>query len=234
MNIQLFQLVRERLELNLLKKKIANITEEEKESINKIINFALTWWLKDVATVGSNGNSKDACIDMMYGLVSPLSEEQLASLENFKHVMGMTILKKLLVLEEPIKLHCGYTPDGILAQILQESNCQFLNLHLPTKSHMSIDKEQIWISEGYGAKTALAFDVHQIYDFGNSDVQIADSQKSPLSEEEIIQYIDEMIMKTESGEFILPRNFVPSNYDFLNMYIQEQNANNTSRKRFTR
>lgn len=229
MNIQLFQLIRERLELNLLKKKITNITEEEKENINKIINFAITWWLKDVATVGSNGNSKDTSIDMMYGLVSPLSEEQLASLENFKHVMGMTILKKLLVSKEPIKLHCGYTPDGILAQILQESNCQFLDLRLPTKSHMSIDKDQIWISEGYGSKTQLAFDVHQKYDFGNPDVQTTNDQ-APLSEEEIIQRIDDIIM----GKLVLPRNFVPSNYDFLNMYVEEQNANNTSRKRYTR
>lgn len=234
MSIQLFQLIREKLELNLLKKKIANITGEEKENINKIINFAITWWLKDVTTIGSNGNSKDASIDMMYGLVAPLSEEQLARLEDFKHVMGMTILKKILISEEPIELHCGYTPDGILAQILYESNCQFLDLRLPTKSRMDISKEQIYIKEGYGAKTALAFDVHQIYDFGNSDVQTADDQKAPLSEEEIIQHIDEMIMKIESGEFILPRNFVPSNYDFLNMYTQEQNANNTSRKRHTR
>lgn len=220
MNIQLFQLIREKLELNLLKKKIANITGEEKENINKIINFAITWWLKDVATVGSNANSKDASIDMMYGLVSPLSEEQLASLEDFKYVMGKTILKKLLLSEESIELHCDYTPDGLLAQILCESNCQFLVLYLPTKSRMDINKEQIYIKEGYEAETALAFDVHQTYDFGNSDVQISDDQKASLSQDEIIQRIDEMIMKIESGEFILPKNllpknFVPSNYDFF-------------------
>lgn len=234
MSIQLFQLIREKVELNLLKKKITNITEEEKENINKIINFSITWWIQDVTTVGSNSNSKDASIDMMYGLIDPLSEEQLASLENFKHVMGITILKKLLISEEPIELHCGYTPDGILAQILYESNCEFLNLHLPTKSRMDISKEQIYIKEGYGEKTALAFDVHQTYDFGNSDIQTADDQKAPLSEEEMSQYIDEMIMKIWSGEFILPRNFVPSNYDFFNMYMQEQNANNISGKRYIR
>jgi len=223
MSIQLFRLIKEKLELNLLKKEITNIAEEEKENINKIINFAITWWLKDVATVGSNANTGDVYADMMYFLFPPLSEEQLNSLENFKHVMGMTILKKLLISKEPIVLHCEYTPLGILGQILYESNCYFLDFRLPTKSVMNISKEQIYIKHGYGAETVLAFDVHQTYDFGNSDVQTTDDQ----SKEEITQNIDGTTMKIESREFI------PSNYDFFNMYMQEQNAREYG-KRYTR
>lgn len=190
MSIQLSQLIKKRLELYLLKKKISNMTKEEKENINKIINFAINWWLKDVAPIGSNANSKDISIDMMYGLASPLSEERLARLEDFKRVMCRTILKKLLVSKEPIELHCGYTPDGILEQVLNESNCQFLNLRLPIKSRMDISKEQIYISEGYGAETELAFDVHQTYDFVNPALQTSDNQKVLLSEN-IMEYIDE-------------------------------------------
>ena len=168
METDLLKKMKEEIELITLKRKIANLSDEEKNKINKMLNFATNWWIKGVNLSKEKYNAKDTTIDKMYNYIHQgyVSDNQLAKIDDFKSELGFSILKEYL--KKPnvsIELHCGYSPDGLLGECIENSQCQFLNTHFPIKSRMIIKKEQIYVKEGYGVKLKLAFDVNNSKDF---------------------------------------------------------------------
>ena len=178
MKIEFLKKLKEEIELRTLRKSIASLSSEEKSRINKILNFAITWWLKDVNLGNANDNAKDTTIDGMYAYARKelLSDDQLAKIEDFKNELGFSILREMLKKPDiEIELHCGYSPDGILGECIEKSQCQFLNVRIPIKSRMQITREQVYVKEGYGEKMKLAFDVNRKYDFPITNISTVPS-----------------------------------------------------------
>lgn len=86
---------------------------------------------------------------------------------------------------------------------------------------MTFNKQQIWIKEGYGAKKCLAFDVNQKIAFENKDTyeNLSEEEKT----EKILKKIDDVILKIQNGEIILPNNFTPSTYDYVSIFLNNSN-----------
>ncbi len=201
MNIEILKNFKECLELSSLKKKIAKLSNEDKKKINKILNFAISWWLRDVDKSDETKHQK------------ALSMNDAAKLEKFKQELGISILKALL--KSPlatVELYCDNT--GILEKCIQESNCSFINSRIPFKSRMKIDQRKIFIKEESDEKYKLAFDVNKVYHFGkNPDIstnQLIAKEKDGI----LIARMDAWIAGQEK-EYVIPSDFVPSKYDFL-------------------
>lgn len=219
MNLNILKYASNQIRTKTFNKKIVNLTENEKDNLNKIANFAISWWLKDIKE-NHNNNIKDNNIDFFYSIIrsTPISEENIEKLELFKYNFGIEIIKKLLE-DETLELNCGYDPNGILAHIIKENDCDFLDIFLPHKSSMTITKEEIYIKEGYKGKKCLAFDIYNGYELGCNIESNYDDNNNNKNTEAILKKIDEVIEKINNGELILPTDFVPSNIDFINTYI---------------
>ncbi len=226
MKSELLTKIKEEIELRTLRNRILKLSSEEKNNINKIINFAITWWLKDIKNDKSNDNAKDTSIDRIVDVIiqKPLTNEELAKLENFKSELGFAILKEMIKNpQETIVLHCGYSPDGILGECINRSQCEFLNIRIPLKSKMTITRDKVYVKEGYEEKTKLAFDINKEYDFPVSVItcvpSLTDEEYNKLSEEEksnrASAIIDELIEKINGNDYLLPEGFIPSEYDFV-------------------
>ena len=118
--------------------------------------------------------------------IRPLSLDKIEKLDNFIDLLGYTLLKQLLVYQKKVVLTCLQNPIDILNKIIEDSHCEFLNLCLPSKTKLTIYHHQVWIDTGFGNK--LAFDVSKNDSFNN----------------------------LEENDFILPSDFVLSNFDFIN------------------
>ena len=162
MVVELIQLVKKKNELKKIQATIQNMSCEEKNNINQVINYAVTWWLKDLGPDGANINTEDSSIDDVFNLIKeqPISDEDMAKLDSFKSCLGYLILEELLKSEDAVvELHCGYSPEGILSTSIGESGCEFLNLRLPRKARMRITRKDIYLKEGHTNILKFAFDV---------------------------------------------------------------------------
>ena len=217
MENELLKRIKEKTELR------SYLSEEEQNNLNKVVNFAITWWLKDIKPTRTSSNAKDDAIDGMYDVsrLAPLSEEQLQKVEGFKQALAFSIIKNLL--KKPngmIELHSGYSPDGIIGESIVKSNCYFLNLRLPIKSKMVISKEQVFIKEGYEGELKLAYDVKKTYEFPYPGLKSVptlskeDYDRLPEKEKEAraLKLIEELLF---GKEYILPVGFNPSSYNFF-------------------
>lgn len=213
---------------------LSTITSEEKENLNKILNFAVTWWLKDIDISYVNLNTKDSNIYFVDFMLKSrvLFEEQIERLESFKINLGITLLKTLLISSKDIELHCGNSPYGILDSILIQSNCSFLKMYLPKRTHMTINRAQIWICEEYAAKNYVAFDINNPQDFEKLIIEKSNLITKKLSKnmtpeqwKEIVKKFDKDLLKIMEKNLILPLNFGPSEYDFVEMYMASQYTN---------
>lgn len=218
----LFKRIKEERELREYKRNIEKLSKEEQDDLNKVLNFAVTWWLKDVNKTDSR-NVKDELIDSIIGSSrdEDLTEEQLTKVENFKEELAFAVIKELLKdPEREVVLHCGYYPDGILGECINKTDCEFLNLRVPMKSSMMITREQIHIKEGYSEKVRLAYDVKRSDEFPCTTVpglsKITDEEYEQLTEEEkderAIAYLDGFL---NGDTYIVPETFKPSSYDFF-------------------
>lgn len=192
MKVNFLKMIKQQLEYSILNKELLNITLEEKENLNKIINFTVSWLLKNIGFSNNPDN-----LDFTYDKVNirPLSVDKIEKLDNFIDLLGYTILNQLLVYHKTVILKCVHNPEGILNKIIEDSHCEFLNLCLPLKTKLTILKNQVWLDTGFGNK--LAFDSLKYNDFNQINLE-----------------------KLEGNEFILPSDFVLSNYDFINKFSE--------------
>ena len=98
MENELLKRIKEKAELRAYKRAVASLSEEEQNNLNKVVNFAITWWLKDINPARTSSNAKDGAIDGMYDIsrLAPLSDEQLQKVEGFKQALAFSIIKNLL------------------------------------------------------------------------------------------------------------------------------------------
>ena len=192
MKVNFLKMIKQQLEYSILNKELLNITLEEKENLNKIINFTVSWLLKNIGFSDNPDN-----LDFTYDKVNirPLSVDKIEKLDIFIDLLGYTILNQLLVYHKTVILKCVHNPEGILNKIIEDSHCEFLNLCLPLKTKLTILKNQVWLDTGFGNK--LAFDSLKYNDFNQINLE-----------------------KLEGNEFILPSDFVLSNYDFINKFSE--------------
>lgn len=236
MNLNLLKFIKEQLETSLVNKKLSTISDNEKEKINKIINFALSWWLIDVYSEYKKNNCKDKNIDSFYSFIKsqPLTENDILQLENFKYVFGISTLKRLLLSDGNIELHCGYEPDGLLGKIVDKSKCKFLELYLPNKSTMYINKQEVWLRDGYGCKKCLVFDANKEKQDYQVDYEEIESLSPKEKEDRLLELIDRACEKWTNNEAVIPYNFTPSDYDFISYYIDSTKKDTKTIKKYTR
>ena len=189
MEINFLKFVKEQVEKYALSQKILNISISDRENLNKIINFALSWWLKNI------GDINDGVVNFNYDSVNDrqFSKDKILKLNNFIYTLGFNILKQLLVYDKKVVLKCNNISQGLLKEVTEKCDCQFLEITFPIKSVMTITNNKIWIDSNHGNK--IAFDIYKNYDFDNLSLMSSD-------------------------EYILPSHFLLSSYDFtaLNDY----------------
>lgn len=195
MEVNFLKMLKQQLEIKILNKELLNITLEEKNTLNKLINFTLSWLLKNIGLKKDDYNNLDFTYDKVN--IRPLSENKIEKLDTFINLLGYTILKQFFVYHKSVTLKCGYNPEGILNKIIEDSHCEFLNLCLPLKTKLTILYPQIWIDTGFGNK--LAFDALKSNDFNQ------------INSKEL-----------KGNEFILPSDFTLTNYDFIDKFKENK------------
>ncbi len=224
---ELIQLVKKKNELKRIKETIQNMSEEEKSNINQVINYAITWWLKDIGPDSSNINAEDASIDDLYDLIkkTPLRNEDIAKLDKFQKLLGLAILEGLLKKEDAIvELHCGYHPEDILESCIYKSDCDFLNLRLPIKARMEITRKTVSLKEGHTNKLRLALDV------AKGPVTADDIRKKYANVENGDEAMESYLVDLLFGnEYVTPYTFNLTNFNFFEGNCQQLVDNMSSR-----
>lgn len=148
--------------------KIGQLTEEEKEQIEKTIGYAVDWWAEAVEKPTFNNG------DMFTSLFATLLNEETKKpeeekMELFKEYLADEIRAGLILNPNYFTISVDYNPDIHLYNASEKAGLNNGILSFPWKTTMYINKNRVSVRAGYGA------DEEVIYDADQSDIE--DSKK---------------------------------------------------------
>lgn len=131
------------------KQKISKLSNQERDNWNKIIYFAISWWLKDLEAT-TRIDVQTMKVDRFNNIIK---KEQPSinhhQLENLKYILAIDLLKEMLNASHQVTLYTSIKAEGILLQALKEANLESLSTLLAQHTKMIITCDTITIIEDH-------------------------------------------------------------------------------------
>lgn len=207
MGLDFFDFCREQVTSITIKNKIKTMSDDKRDELNKVINFAVSYWFSEIfheyKIIRNKAIQENKTFDEDIN-------QFVLQLSHFRKELGIKILLNLLSSDEEVVVDQTY---GILVEVSKKNKIDSKYFPKP-RLNMRINQQQVLIKDGYEITPnhLVAYDVKNKFkqpsDFLSEVIENNFDDKKTISADGEILLMINMIFETlDAGFYVFPYYF---------------------------